>query len=284
MTRPLLLLLASGALILPAAVSSEPPHEDPPQAATHEAAGDTDTRQQVSKRVQILLEPNDAFARPDRLQEPLDRLEHLPKEQGFEELIQTAYSDLERFSEPSGKDLRFELRSFVYIPRKAFDSVKYVDVVTLPGGDEVQAGIVHGAATWTDEVRAMVDPIWTWRSAYLQSEEARKTATMSLGAVLDRASRGETSLEDITGLTAYEVTVSLGGKRRTYRAAFAWIDHKPQRPGINDVEAIIWDNVTLGVGATLNETAAIGNQESLPPAPGAPATSSESGDTTPSPP
>ncbi len=233
MTRRLLVTLVAGAL-----ASSGPLWPEPP---TH--------------------------VRPKRLLPYLHRMEGLSKVETCEATIRTAYADLEQLSSPSGKELSFELRNFVYIPRDQFDSVRYTDVVTLPGGDTVVPALGHFRATWTDEVRMMVDPSWTTRSEYLETAEGQKVATMSLGRLLDWASREDLRLKKVTGITTYEATVSLGGKQRTYQAAFFWTD-KPTQPGERwNVDVTVLDNVTVGVGETLAQPGVVGNQDSLPPPP-----------------
>lgn len=197
-------------------------------------------------------------------QVPIEGFEALSKEAAFEEFIRYAYEDLVRWTEPAGKDLAFELRDFVHIPRRAFDTIQYTDIVTLVGGDTVVAARVRHRATWTDEVRVMYDPSWMTRSEYLETEQGRRLGRMSLDEVLRKGLQDEPRLEEVTDITSYEVTVSLEGKIRTYRAAVGWIDREPGSREISDAAALFWDNVTVGVAESLGETAPLGDQESLP--------------------
>lgn len=201
---------------------------------------------------------------PQRLQPLVKRLSELPKEEAFEEFIRGAYVDLVRWTGPSGKDLSFELRSFVHIPRDAFDTVKFSDVVTYPGGDTVVVARGRHRGTWTDEVRVMYDPGWVVRKNSLVTERGRKEAMMRLDEVLELASTGNERLRELTSITSYEVTVSLEGKTRTYLAAFAWIDREPRSSGLSSFDAIVFDNVTGRVLETLRETEPLGNRDSLP--------------------
>lgn len=208
------------------------------------------------------LEPLQEVAqRPERL---LVGFDEVPKEQALEELIRRIYQDLVLWTAPSGKDLSFQLRSFVHLARDEFGTMDYVDLVTLPGGDTVVAARASHRATWTDEVRVTFDPWWTIRAEYLETEEGKKAATMRLNEAFDWAAPDDARLARLTGVTSYEVTVTLDGKSRTYRAAFGWIDRDPRSRAITQVEAIFWDNVTIGVGETLLETATLGNELDLP--------------------
>lgn len=196
----------------------------------------------------------------------LTGLDELPKEAAFEELIHLAYADLVRWTAPSGKDLSIQVENFLHLPKESFDTVDYTNVVTLPGGETVVAARVRHRATWTDEVRVMYDAAWVTRHAYLETEEGEKAATLRLSEAVEWATPDDARLAQLTGITSYDVTVSLEGKSRTYRAAFGWIDRDPSSSSISNVEAIFWDNVTVGVGETLAETALPGS-EIPPPSP-----------------
>ncbi|MFW6206827.1 MAG: hypothetical protein ACOC5J_02730 [Gemmatimonadota bacterium] len=188
------------------------------------------------------------------------------KEEIFEELIRGSYTDLVRWTEPSGKDLQIEIRKVVHIPREAFGSVFYTDVVTLPGGETVVTARQQHTASWTDEERVMYDPAWVSRERYVDSEEGRRFAAMRLDEGLRAGSRSNPSLLDVTSITTFEVRVTLGGKERTYQAAFTWIDPEPEASPHDDwdFDVIVWDHVTIGVLSTLDETAPMGDAESLP--------------------
>jgi hypothetical protein len=138
-------------------------------------------------------------------------------------------------------NLSFELTAFRYGTVPEILNQRYADLVTLPTGDVVSLTrgghsldggpqeATFGAQWEHGQYAAVFDPVWTVADVF-HFEAAR--------------------YYDIRTYVAYQVTVKLDGRSRTYQALTLF--HEPREPG--DVGAPeFWDAIVNGIGSVWEE-------------------------------
>jgi hypothetical protein len=160
----------------------------------------------------------------------------------------------------SGSELKFEFKSFRSGPVQEILATLNKDLVTQPTGEVISLN--HG--THRDNgggAQAYYAAKWA-PGQYASGNDLQWT----IGDLL----RFEPSkYYDVGSYTSYELTVSLEGKSRTYRALVLYHDlYKSQ----DDIKAEFWDTV-VGMGGTLTRVF----EERLPPYKGKPTSSAGQG-------
>src|SRR5262249_50284746 len=75
-------------------------------------------------------------------------------------LIRQSYASLARYAEPSGKKISFHLSNFRTLDTSDFDRVRWLDLVTMPGGEAIQVESRTHQASDTREGRVEYIPKW----------------------------------------------------------------------------------------------------------------------------
>ena len=174
--------------------------------------------------------------------------------QGFrpeerELVVQTAYTTLARYIAAAGKPIRFTLAEMRTIPAAELGEIAWTDVVTLPGGDMID---VHREERSDPSGESSVRYVPSWnlgKEEYVLSAEGQLAASLSVGGLLERLSGQQKEAARAEALTAYEVTVTLEGRTRTYRAVALWIPVVPA--GGTRVHFV--DHITQGLEESLYE-------------------------------
>lgn len=165
-----------------------------------------------------------------------------------EEVIRRAYRRFSAYTRETGSEVSFELSDFHTLPLARFSEVAWLDAVTMPGGEMIdvtrhtaklngEVSHVEFRSAWSPDL-----PHWKDRpDNHLRDATVAEMLEASVveGSRLHRAER----------LTLYEVRVTLDGKSRTYRAAFAWL---PSRQGTG---LLVLDYITQRVQHALVERA-----------------------------
>jgi hypothetical protein len=142
-----------------------------------------------------------------------------------ERIVRAAYDRLRGFSAASGKQLTFELTDFRDYPKSAWTGVQWGSLVDLPGGAlidmlrDVQENALRGHTSVTYR------PKWNddGQGERAAPQETAELLAGSAAQVLERVGREKPEHGRIHTITSYRVTVTLEGRTRSYRAAFAWL-------------------------------------------------------------
>jgi hypothetical protein len=137
------------------------------------------------------------------------------------------------------KALRFQLKDFRVGPIEEIQNVRYADLVTKPTGEIIQTGTATATTYDDEETKFSVMAGWT-RGQYASGITQDWTISDLLQFEAARFS-------DVGKYASYEVTVSLDGKKRTYRALVffhnAYQSSEPLNPEFLDV--------IVGMGGTI---------------------------------
>lgn len=183
-------------------------------------------------------------------------LPDLRTDEGKQELIRRSYLAVSLYSRASGHRPTYELSDFRTIPRVDFGRYEWFDLVTPPGGQVIQVTrhTVRGAQG--TPIRRHYTPRWIGAPQdYANTTEGKRFAHARIDEILAVAARDMPQLLGVTSVTAYRVTVTLGGETRSYRAAFLW---KETGAGLT-YQA--YDQVTGRVDEAITETVPAGPVE-----------------------
>ena len=185
-----------------------------------------------------------------------ETLPDLRTDEGKRELIRRSYLAVSLYSGPSGHRPTFELSDFRTIPRVDFGRYEWFDLVTPPGGQVIQVTRHTVRGSQGAPIRRHYTPEWVRAPQdYANSTEGKRFADARIDELLAAAARDTPQLLGVTSVTAYRVTVSLGGETRSYRAAFLW---KETGAGLT-YQA--YDQVTGRVDEAITETVPAGPVE-----------------------
>jgi hypothetical protein len=170
-------------------------------------------------------------------------------------MIRQSYEALVRYSQPSGKAIAFQLSNFRTYNAPEFDLVRWFDVVTMPGGDVIQVeSRTHQTSANLRLGRTEYVPQWKKEPEYGETKEGHFVSGLTVTQAFQAALADEPRLAAVSKLTAYDVTVTLEGRSRTYRAAFLWVD---EREGLT---MLPYDYITGRVATALVEKFLPGNR------------------------
>lgn len=173
-----------------------------------------------------------------------------------ERIVRAAYDRLQRYAQGSGKDIAFELSAFRDYAPAEFARVPWRKLVDLPSGALIDMLRERQQNDFTRWVGVVYKPTWTETDA-AQAPSRRGTpdlADASVAKVLDLVSAEQPELRQMLALTGYTVTVSMDGRSRSYRAAFAWLP------------ATLMSTHSFMVADTIVQGVQESAQERLPPA------------------
>jgi hypothetical protein len=166
-------------------------------------------------------------------------------------VVQSLYNRLATYAQDSGHDLKFKIGDLQVIRSGDFGSMRWLDVVSVPGGAslEIMRNVrENGRTGW---MGVTYEPTWAWKSkAWNSPDEKEKLRGMSIADALQLVANEQPQLLDAEALTSYEVTAEMAGRSRTYRAALLWL---PIASGAERTFIVV-DSVTQGVEEAARET------------------------------
>jgi hypothetical protein len=166
----------------------------------------------------------------------------------MQKTIRQAYDSLARYTKPSGKEISFYLNDFRTYDQTEFDFVRWLDLVTMPGGDLINVeSRTHQDSSNPTAGRTEYVPHWKRAPEYIKSAQGQLISDYTVTRVFQAALADEPRLAAVTKLTSYEVTVWLEGQSRKYRAAFLWIEDR------DGTTMLPYDYITGLVGQALVE-------------------------------
>lgn len=171
----------------------------------------------------------------------------------LERAVRVAYESYSLYALAGGAELELLVSDVETHSRPELEHILYGDIVTPPGGSTLAMakgrmsrsdGQTHGViGRWFD-----VEWIDFDGEHLMPAAEWEKVSRMPLSHYLALLAAVEEDYVGIEAVTAYRVEARLGGKSRTYRAAFLWAidDHGASR-------YLVHDNVVRGIAAALDE-------------------------------
>jgi hypothetical protein len=180
-------------------------------------------------------------ARPEAAAlEPADR----------ELVIREAYARLSRGTTESRGEAAFEVTSWRHLEAADFASTRWVDLVTLSGGETIDVNHEPAAQGPPGKVAFGL----RWRREEVDTTELAELDGLddvTVEAALAAARRHNGLTDEVVAITAYEVTASFAGKSRSYAAAALWFPG----PTRSRAAVVFVDLVTEGVERALVEAA-----------------------------
>ncbi|HEX2162667.1 MAG TPA: hypothetical protein VHM02_01820 [Thermoanaerobaculia bacterium] len=172
-------------------------------------------------------------------------------EQAAQKTILASYRALGELARAGGADLGLQVGDFRTFQAAEMDAVLWLDLVTMPEG----RGLDVTRRRHTDRSSGAVGVAYraAWRdlaAEWVLTGEGQELIGSTAAEVLARAARSDSELAEAIGVTSYEVTVSLSGEERTYRAAFLWLAAPSGRMRFRSV-----DLITQGVENALTDRA-----------------------------
>jgi len=196
-----------------------------------------------------------------------------PSQKDATRVVRAAYDRLAHFIEKSGKKVSFVVSELETVGKKSFDEIYYADVVTFPTGwvidvtpsrHEERESLSGGGTRVRRTTEFLAD--WSHRDvAWDQTSTGRRMLALKLDEVIQRVGQHDKEAAATVAMTRYKVTVRLGDRTRTYRAAFFWIRDDDS----GDWRARPLDLITQGLAQAAVETEVKGEWEWLdepPPA------------------
>jgi hypothetical protein len=164
-------------------------------------------------------------------------------------VIKEAYASLARLTAAGGETLGFKLEDFRTVEPSQFDSVLWLDLVSMPGGDMLDVGREEKQFNGrTDAV--IYRPRWSLDGKdFLTTPEGLSLLGKTVGDIIAELVPTRPDMATVKALTSYGVTVHYQGKSRSYDAAVLWLAARPGR------RATLYfvDNITQGVEEAVRE-------------------------------
>lgn len=178
---------------------------------------------------------------------PADASEIDPQDR--ELIIDHAYRNLTRLAAVGGERLQFRLEDFRTVEAEDFDRVRWLRLVTMPGGDMVD--MAREVREYNGAVESVIyRPSWKIDGPrYVRSREGRTLRGQSVAGVLNAIAVENPDAARVTAVTSYKVTVTFQERSRTYRAAVLWLPPSSGR----DATLYFMDHVTQGLEEAVRE-------------------------------
>lgn len=142
----------------------------------------------------------------------------------MERLVRLAYGRLGLMVRATGYDLRFELSDFRHYYPEDFDEVAWLDIVDMPEGEVVDISRERVVERTPDSTHETINYHASWGHhdpGITSSVDKVRLATFTLEDLVAEAQKVPDMAIPVA-FTAYEVTVHLNGKTKTYQANFSW--------------------------------------------------------------
>ena len=166
-------------------------------------------------------------------------------------VVHSLYDRLTTYSQGSGRDLKFVIDDLKVFQPSEFESTRWADVVSVPGGASLEVVRSVSENSYMKRVGVMYEPTWAWKAqAWNSPEERKQLGSMSIADALRLVAAERPQLLEAEALTSYRVTVEMSGRSRTYRAALLWL---PGGDPTAERTFVVIDSVTQGVEEAARE-------------------------------
>lgn len=170
----------------------------------------------------------------------------------MELIVRTAYATLADYTAAAGTAVSFQLSGFRTYAPEELDTVPYLDLVTLTEGRVLNVFRQSLTRRSPDGVRQASAYPAQWgdaESSWRSSDAGLALVGETLGEVLRQGGQEDPRLLAVEAVTSFEVTATLAGETRSYRAAFVWV------PAGRGSEMTFWivDAITQGVEEAMRE-------------------------------
>ena len=164
-------------------------------------------------------------------------------------IIHEAYARLAERVVAGGDHIEFKLRRFKTLEPGEFHSVRWVEIVTMPGGNMIDM-LRESSRLGERALGVAYRPSWQLGAPrYLEGPGGARLDELSVAQVLAETAEHRPSAATTEAITTYRVTVRYGQRARTYKAAVLWLAHDGER----DATLFLVDHITQGVEEALRE-------------------------------
>ncbi len=178
---------------------------------------------------------------------PADR--GAPDAAPYETIIRATYARLQDYVRAADRELRVEIGDLRTYRPEEFAGVRWLDVVDMPGGAMIDVTRAVRQHEHTRRAGVRYEPSWNEGADHAVTPEREAAhARASLAGVLRAASDENADLREVRAVTSFAVQVTLDGRSRSYRAAFAWLPHS-----LTAYRFVVADNIVQGVEEAARE-------------------------------
>lgn len=137
-----------------------------------------------------------------------------------EQVVREIYSEVAQRLVPSGQGANIGVDRFQHIEQARFDELPWSSAVELAQGDVVN--LSRRGHTSRIQGRRWAEYDARWALAPSLDLASQRFAALPIAATLKEARRFNEGLQEIASITSYRVTLTLGDRTISYRAAILW--------------------------------------------------------------